>query len=126
MSDVTMEDVIAAVGNLTAPQLVALTKQLEEKWGVKAVPQVMDLPQNNVVPDNVIAQTEFNVTLVSYPADKKIALVKLVREITGLGLVESKGLVEGAPRMVKEGVSKEDADALKAKLTEAGAVVEVK
>ena len=71
-------------------------------------------------------QTEFAVTLKEYPADKKVTVIKVIREITGLGLKEAKDLVEGVPSLVKEGVSKADVDAIKKKLEEAGAKVEVK
>ena len=71
-------------------------------------------------------QTEFTVTLKEYPADKKVTVIKVIREITGLGLKEAKDLVEGVPALVKEGISKADTDAIKKKLEEAGAKVEVK
>lgn len=125
MSELNEESVVEFLGNLNVMQLVALTKDLESKWGVEAKPQMVDVaPVQQETKES--AQTEFNVSLISFPADKKIALVKLVREVVGLGLVESKNLVESAPKLLKEGVSKEEADALKAKFAEAGAVVEVK
>lgn len=127
MENLNTEDLVTALGNLTAPQLVALTKQLEEKWGVSATPQVsnqVSLPGTDDT--KATEQTEFTVSLVSFAADKKMALVKLVREQLGLGLLESKNLVEAVPKVLKENVSKEDADLLKAKFTEAGGVVEVK
>ena len=125
MSELSMEDVINSIGNLTAPQLVALTKELEEKWGVKALPQLV---QSQTLKQEVkeSTQTEFNVFFNSFPPDKKMTLVKLVRELLNIGLLESKTLVESVPKMIKEGVSKEDADALVAKLTAAGAVMEIK
>ena len=125
MENVTQEDVLRALGNMSVMQLIALTKELEEKWGVKAEPPtVQRQPDQNDAPK--VEQTEFNVTLASVPADKKMAVIKGVRELTGLGLKESKELVEAAPKLVKEGVSAADADELKRKLTEAGAVIEVK
>lgn len=125
MENVTQEDVLRALGNMSVMQLIALTKELEEKWGVKAEPPtVQRQPDQNDAPK--VEQTEFNVTLASVPADKKMAVIKVVRELTGLGLKESKELVEAAPKLVKEGVSAADADELKRKLTEAGAVIEVK
>ena len=125
MENVTQEDVLRALGNMSVMQLIALTKELEEKWGVKAEPPtVQRQPDQNDAPK--VEQTELNVTLASVSADKKMAVIKVVRELTGLGLKESKELVEAAPKLVKEGVSAADADELKRKLTEAGAVIEVK
>jgi large subunit ribosomal protein L7/L12 len=125
MSDFTNEDVVKAIGNLNAMELVKLTKELEIKWGVKALPQVMEqtvAPQQEVK----VAQTEFDVVFVSFAADKKMTLIKLVRELLGTGLLEAKTLVESLPKTIKEGISKEDAEALKAKLTDAGGVIEIK
>lgn len=121
----TMDEVVQALGNMSVMQVIALTKELEEKWGVKAEPPVVQFqpgPQQNVAPE----KDEFNVVLASVSADKKMAVIKLVRELTQLGLKESKELVESAPKTVKEGVSKAEAEELKAKLVEAGAVVELK
>ena len=127
MSDITQEQVVAALGNLSVMELIKLTKDLEQQWGVEALPQVVEqvvITTTEVVKE---AQTEFDVMLVSFPPDKKIALIKLVREILTLGLLESKAVVEGAlPRAIKEGVSKEEADNVKLRLTEAGAVVEIR
>lgn len=125
MEKFTVEEVVKALGDMSVMDLIDMTKKLEEKWGVKAVPQVGLTP--TVVPtEETVAQTEFTVVLVSVSADKKMNVIKMVREQTGLGLMESKQLVEAAPKSVKEGASKEDAEALKAKLVEAGAVVELK
>jgi large subunit ribosomal protein L7/L12 len=118
------EQVVDALGNLTVVQLIALTKTLEAKWGLQALPQatlVISTPREV----EVVAQTEFSISLVSYPADKKIGLVKLVRELLGLGLLESKALVESAPKLLKEGISKEDVEMIKVKLMDAGGVVEI-
>ena len=126
MEDFTQEDVVQALGNLNVMQLIALTKQLEEQWGIKATAPVL---QSVFIPTNEVAkveQTEFSITLVSFPPDKKMTLVKLVRELLGLGLLESKTLVESVPKILKEGLSKEDADNFKAKLVEAGGTVEIK
>jgi large subunit ribosomal protein L7/L12 len=125
MENPTKDDVVQALGNMNVMQLIALTKHLEEKWGVKAVPQTV---QQVVIPQETkeSAQTEFTVTLLSFPADKKMSLVKLVREQLGMGLLESKNLVEATPKVLKDGVSKDDAEALRIKFTEAGGVVEVK
>jgi large subunit ribosomal protein L7/L12 len=124
--ETTAEDVIKALGNMSVMQIIALTKELEEKWGVKAEPPVVQVQQQNTPEKPGVEQTEFNVLLAVCPADKKMAVIKIVREVTGLGLKESKELVEAAPKLVKESVSAADADELKRKLTEAGAVVEVK
>lgn len=123
---VTKEEVVEKLGSLTVLEMIALTKDLEQKWGVKAEPQVGLVPTVVPVEDTDTAQTEFTVTLLSVPADKKMAVIKLVRDLVGLGLMESKQLVEAAPKTVKESVSKEDAEDLKNKLTAAGAVIEVK
>lgn len=122
----TLEEVVDWLGNLSVMQIIGLTKELEQKWDVKAEPPpaVFQPGQQNHEPK--VEQTEFTVTLASVPADKKMSVIKLVRELTLLGLKESKELVEAAPKMIKEGVSKEEAETLKAKLVEAGAVVEVK
>jgi large subunit ribosomal protein L7/L12 len=125
MEKFTQEDVVTALGNLTVLETIALTKQLELQWGVKAEPQVVALAPNTQT-NTQDAKTEFNVILASVPVDKKMAVIKLVRELTQLGLKESKELVEAAPKMLKEGVSKDDAEELKRKLTEAGALVELK
>lgn len=118
------EQVVDALGNLSVLELIALTKKLETQWGVKALPQISQAVQ--VKTETVVeAQTEFSISLVSYPADKKIGLVKLVRELLGLGLLESKSLVESAPKLLKEGISKEDVEMIKVKLMEAGGVVSI-
>lgn len=124
MENVTQEDVLRALGNMSVMQLIALTKELEEKWGVKAEPPTVQLKQPEQ--EKKEEKTEFDVHLASVPADKKMAVIKVVRELTGLGLKESKDLVESAPKLLKEAVSAADADELKRKLTEAGAVIEVK
>jgi large subunit ribosomal protein L7/L12 len=127
MTEVNQESVVKALGDMTVQELCDLTRFLEQKWGVEAKPMLV---QQSVVPvpeENKVEQTEFEVVLISFPADKKITLVKLVREVLGLGLLESKGVVESAlPKSIKDGMSKEDAATLKAKLMEAGAVVEVR
>ncbi len=121
----TMEEVVQAMGNMSVMQIIALTKELEQKWGVEAKPQVVQQQQQSNE-QQAPAKDEFNIILASVPADKKMAVIKTVREILTLGLKESKELVESAPKMVKEAVSKSEADDLVAKLTAAGAVVEVK
>lgn len=127
MSNLTPEEIVKALGNMSVMELITLTKELEQKWGVSATPQVtttVQMPGTN--DETAVAQTEFTVVLASFAADKKMAVVKAVRELTGLGLLESKQLVEGAPKTVKDGLSKADAEDLKNKLTEAGAVIELK
>lgn len=121
----TMEEVVQAMGNMSVMQIIALTKELEQKWGVEAKPQVVQQQQQSNE-QQAPAKDEFNVILASVPADKKMAVIKTVREVLTLGLKESKELVESAPKLVKEGVSKTEADDLVAKLTAVGAVMEVK
>lgn len=125
------EEIVEAVSKLTVLELSELVKALEEKFGVKAAPQVAMAAQ---VPGGSLAaastaveeQTDFTVTLISSAADKKIPVIKVVRELTGLGLKEAKDLVEAAPKTVKEGVPKAQAEEMKKKLMEAGAQVELK
>jgi large subunit ribosomal protein L7/L12 len=126
MSNMTTDDLVKALGNLTAPQLVELTKTLEKEWGVQAVPQMGSIPGQVDVEPAKQEQTEFSVMLVSVPAAAKMNCVKAVRELTGLGLMESKTLVENVPKSVKEGATKEEAETLKEKLTAAGGVVELR
>jgi large subunit ribosomal protein L7/L12 len=112
---------------LTVLEAAELSKLLEEKWGVSAAAPVAVAaagPAAGAAPAE--AQTEFNVILGAAPADKKIGIIKVVREITGLGLKEAKDLVEAAPKPVKEGVNKDEAEKIKKSLLEAGATVEVK
>ncbi len=125
MSNITNEDVVKALGNLSVLQVIALTKELENKWGVKAEPapiQMHNLPPS----ESESVQEEFDVWLKVVPQSAKMAVIKLVREISLLGLKESKDLVEAAPRAVKTGLSKADAENFKSMLTQAGAEVEVK
>lgn len=112
------------VKELTVLELSELVKALEEEFGVSAAAPVA-VAAAPVAAAAAEEKTEFDVVLKSAGANK-IAVIKVVREYTGLGLKEAKALVDGAPKNVKEGVSKDDAEALKAKLTEAGAEVEVK
>jgi large subunit ribosomal protein L7/L12 len=124
MSDFTNDDVVKALGNMSVMQVIALTKELEQKWGVKAEPQVVQVQQQQT--EKAVEKDEFDVVLASVPAAAKMGVIKALREILGLGLKESKDLSEAAPKTIKEGVSKADAAELSAKLTAAGAVVEVK
>ena len=121
----TNEEVAEWLGNQSPLQIISLTKELEQKWGVTATPQTVQVQQQKQE-EQKPAQEEFAVVLASFPPDKKMTLLKLVRELTGLGLKEAKDFVESVPKPVKENLSKAEADELKAKLTEAGGVVEVK
>jgi large subunit ribosomal protein L7/L12 len=108
-------------------QVVELISDMEKKFGVTAAAPVAAAaagPAAAAAP--VEAQTEFTVLLKEYPADKKVGVIKVVRELTGLGLKEAKDLVEGVPSTVKEAVNKADSDAMKKKLEDAGAKVEIK
>ncbi|MDO8414576.1 MAG: 50S ribosomal protein L7/L12 [Agitococcus sp.] len=117
------DDILNAVAELTVMELVDLISAFEEKFGVSAAVGVAAGPA--VAAAVVEEQTEFNVVLTSFGANK-VSVIKAVREVTGLGLKEAKDLVEGAPQVVKEGIPKADADALKKKLEEAGATAEIK
>jgi len=124
----TKEQIMEAIENMTVLELSELVKALEEKFGVTAAAPVamMAGPVGGALDAPVVEeQTEFDVILTS-AGDKKIGVIKVVRELTALGLKEAKDLVDNAPKAVKEGVSKEDAEAVKAKLEEAGASVEIK
>lgn len=121
----TKEQLIEELSSLSILDAAELVKELENKWGVSAAAPVAVAAANNGSAPAVEEKTEFDVELTSV-GDKKIDVIKAVREATGLGLKEAKDLVEGAPKVVKSGISKADADALKAKLESAGASVTVK
>ena len=126
MADVTKEQVVDFLSKMTVLDLAGLTKELEDKWGVKAAPVAVAAAAGPAAAAAPAAeQTEFTVTLLEAGANK-IGVIKAVREVTNLGLKEAKDLVDGAPKAVKEGVSKADSEAIKKKLVEAGAKVEVK
>ena len=129
MADITREQVVDFLSNLPVIQLADLIKTLEDKWGVKAAPAAVAVaaasPGAAAPAAPAEEQTEFNVDLKE-AGGNKIAVIKVVREITGLGLKEAKDLVEGAPKTLKEGVSKAEAEEMKKKLEEAGAKVELK
>jgi len=130
MADVTKEQVVNFLSQMSVLDLAALTKELEEKWGVKAAPVAVAAAPGAAAAGGGAAapaaeQTEFTVILADAGANK-IGVIKAVREVTNLGLKEAKDLVDGAPKTVKEGVSKADAETIKKKLTEAGAKVDVK
>ena len=125
---VSKEELVEALSNLKVMEVVDLIKQLEEKWGVSAAAPVAVAAApgaGGAAAPAVEEKTEFNVTMTSFGANK-VGVIKVIREITGLGLKEAKDLVEGVPSAVKEGVSKADADAIKKKLEEAGAAAEIK
>ena len=123
----SVEAILESIEKLTLLEAAELVKAMEEKFGVSAAAPVAvaAAPAAAAAPAEEAA-SEVNVILASVPADKKIAVLKEVRAITGLGLKEAKDLVDGAPKAIKEGVKKEEADAMKNKLEEAGAVVEIK
>ena len=123
----SVESILESIEKLTLLEAAELVKAMEEKFGVSAAAPVA-VAAAPVAAGEAAAEgpSEVNVILASVPADKKIAVLKLVREITGLGLKEAKDLVDGAPKPVKEGVKKEEADQIKAKLEEAGATIEIK
>lgn len=124
MSNITKDQVIEWLSSQTILDLAALVKDLEGKWGVSAAAAVAAGPAATVAAV-VEEKTEFNVVLIEAGANK-IGVIKEVRAITGLGLKEAKDLVEGAPKPVKEGASKADAEDIKKKLEAAGAKVELK
>lgn len=125
MEKLSQEQVAQALSNMSVLEIIALTKQLEEAWGVKAAPSVQQVVQQQEQAP-VVVKTEFDVILASVPADKKMNVIKAVREVLTMGLKESKDFVEAAPKVMREGISKEDAEFIQAKMTEAGAVIEVK
>jgi len=126
------DEILDAISKMTVLEVVDLISDMEKKFGVSAAaPVAFAAAPGAAAPGAAAAapaeeQTEFSVTLKEYPADKKVTVIKVIREITGLGLKEAKDLVEGVPSLVKEGVSKADTEAMKKKLEEAGAKVEVK
>ncbi|NLY10149.1 MAG: 50S ribosomal protein L7/L12 [Firmicutes bacterium] len=123
----TKEEILQAIENMTVLELSELVKAMEEKFGVSAAAPVAVAAVGGAAgaAEEVEEQTEFDVILTS-AGDKKINVIKIVREVTGLGLKEAKDLVDSAPKAVNEGVSKEEAEELKGKLEEAGASVELK
>ena len=123
----SIEAILESIEKLTLLEAAELVKAMEEKFGVYAAAPVAvaAAPAAAAAPADD-ADAEVNVVLASVPADKKIAVLKEVRAITGLGLKEAKDLVDGAPKAIKEGVKKEEAEAIKKQLEAAGATVEVK
>ena|SRR5947209_6592356 len=129
MSEANMEKIIDELSHLTVMQIAELTKKLEDKWGVKAAPVAVasstGVGNPGVAAEVKAEQTEFTVIL-SNAGGNKIQVIKAIREITNLGLKEAKDLVDGAPKEIKAGVSKDDAEGIKKKIAEAGGAVEIK
>jgi len=129
MADVNMDTIIDQLSSLTVMQIADLTKKLEDKWGVKAAPVAIAGaagPAAGGAPAEAAAEkTEFTVILAN-AGGNKIQVIKAIREITNLGLKEAKDLVDGAPKEIKAGVSKDDAENIKKKVAEAGGTVEIK
>jgi large subunit ribosomal protein L7/L12 len=126
MADISHDDVVNYLSNLTVMQLVELTKTLEDKWGVKAAPVAVAGPATTTDPKPVEEEkTEFTV-LLKGGGGNKIQVIKVVREVTGLGLKDAKDLVDGAPKEVKAGIPKAEAEDIAKKLKDAGAEVELK
>jgi len=127
---VSKDEILDAIAKLSLMDVVELIADMEKKFGVTAAAPVAMMAGGAggaaAAAAPVEEQTEFSVTLKEYPADKKVTVIKVVRELTGLGLKEAKDLVEGAPALVKDSVSKADSETMKKKLEEAGAKVEVK
>lgn len=117
-------ELIESLSNMSVMELCDLTRSLEQKWGVKATAPAAPVSTAQPDPVNVMeTQTEFKVVLTGYPADKKMTILKLVREVTGLGLKEAKDFVESVPKTVKAELSKSDAEELSVRFKEAGAEV---
>ena len=123
---VSNKDILDAVGNMSVLELTALITEIEEKFGVSAAAVAMAGPAGGgAAPAAAAEQTEFSVILLT-AGEQKVSVIKAVRELTALGLKEAKDLVDGAPKAIKEGVNKADADAALKKLIEAGATGEIK
>ena len=124
---VSKDEILDAISKMSVMEVVELISDMEKKFGVTAAAPVAAAagPAAAAAPA-AEAQTEFTVILKEYPADKKVGVIKVIRELTGLGLKEAKDLVEGVPSVVKEGVNKADSEGMKKKLEEAGAKVEIK
>ena len=121
------EQILEAISNMTIMEVVDLVKMMEDKFGVTAAaPVAAAAAAAGAAAPAAEEKTEFTVVLKAYPAEKKVTVIKVIREITGLGLKEAKDLVEGAPSTVKESVSKADSEKFKKQLEDSGATVEVK
>ncbi|AEF18661.1 MULTISPECIES: 50S ribosomal protein L7/L12 [unclassified Hydrogenobaculum] len=127
MATLTIDEIVDAISGMTVLEVAELVKKLEEKFGVSAAAMVAAAPAAGGAAAAPAAEekTEFDVILQDAGANK-LNVIKVVRELTGLGLKEAKDLVDGAPKPIKQGVSKEEAENIKKKLEEAGAKVEVK
>lgn len=125
MAEITKDDVIEFIANMTVLELSELVKELEDKFGVSAAAPVAMMAAGPAGAAAVEEKTEFDVVLIA-AGDKKINVIKEVRAITGLGLKEAKALVDEAPKPVKEGIAKDEAEKVKAQLEAAGAQVELK
>ena len=125
MATEKITNILEEIKTLTILELADLVKALEEEFGVSAAPVAVAGAAAAPAAAAAEEKTEFDVVLAAAGANK-LAVIKVVRELTGLGLKDAKDMVEGAPKTIKEGASKEDAEAIKAKLTEAGATVELK
>jgi len=127
MADITKDQVVDFIANMSVLEMSELVKEMEEKFGVSAAAAAVAAPAAGGGESEAAAEekTEFDVILTSF-GEKKINVIKEVRSITGLGLKEAKEAVESAPKAIKEGVSKEEAEEVKKKLEEAGASVEIK
>ncbi len=129
MADVNMDQIVDTLSHMTVMQIASLTKLLEDKWGVKAAPVAVAAGPagGGAAPaaEKPAEQTEFTVVLTSSGA-QKIGVIKVVREITSLGLKEAKDLVDGVPKELKVGIPKDEAESIKKKITEAGGTVEIK
>ena len=128
MAKLSIDEIIAAVEELNTLELVTLYKTMQDKWGVTPMAAAVAAPAAAAAApvEEVEEKTTFDVILTGFDAAKKINVIKVVREITSLGLKEAKDLVEGAPKPVKEGIPKEEAEAVKTKLIEGGGTAEVK
>ena len=130
MAEVNQDQFVDYVKNMSVLELSQLVKRLESELGVSAAAAMpMAMPGGGGAAAAAPAaeeKTEFNVSLVSFPADKKINIIKVVREVTALGLKEAKDLVEAVPKVLKEGVNKDEAEAIRKKFDEVGAKVEIK
>lgn len=127
MANVSKDEILDAISNMSVMDVVELVKSMEQKFGVSAAAAVMAAPAAAGGGEAAAAEekTEFNVVMTNFGANK-IGVIKVVREITGLGLKEAKDMVEAVPATVKEGISKGDAEGFMQKLKDAGATVEVK
>jgi large subunit ribosomal protein L7/L12 len=120
---ISKDEILEAISNMSIMQVVELISDMEKKFGVTAAAPVAVAAAAAAPAEE---KTEFTVILKEYPADKKVGVIKVVRELTGLGLKEAKDLVEAVPGTVKDGVNKADSETMKKKLEEAGAKVEIK